>query len=97
MEKINLLDLDNDVLNIIGDYVKADNFERMKADYNKRQDEKTKKIIFKYVSSQLKEIKKICKDKLMIIKFIDMYFSKCGIFKNHPYIEEYLKLKKIQN
>jgi len=51
----------------------------------------------KYVSSQLKEIKKICKDKLMIIKFIDMYFSKCGIFENHPYIEEYLKLKKIQN
>ncbi len=25
MEQINLLDLDNDVLNIIGDYVKADN------------------------------------------------------------------------
>ena len=97
MEKINLLDLDNDVLNIIGYYVKKDNFERITTDYNKRQDEKTKKIIFKYVSSQLKEIKKICKDKLMIIKFIDMYFSKCGIFKNHPYIEEYLKLKNIQN
>ena len=29
MEKINLLDLDNDVLNIIGDYVKTDNNERM--------------------------------------------------------------------
>ena len=97
MEKVNLLDLNNDVLNIIGDYVKKDNFERITTDYNKRQDEKTKKIIFKYVSSQLKEIKKICKDKLMIIKFIDMYFSKCGIFKNHPYIEEYLKLKNIQN
>ena len=97
MEKINLLDLDNDVLNIIGYYVKADNIDRITTDYNKRQDEKTKKIIFKYVSSQLKEIKKICKDKLMIIKFIDMYFSKCGIFENHPYIEEYLKLKNIQN
>ena len=48
MEKINLLDLDNDVLNIIGNYVKADNFERITTDYNKRQDEKTKKIIFKY-------------------------------------------------
>ena len=28
MENMNLLDLDNDVLNIIGDYVKADNDER---------------------------------------------------------------------
>jgi len=91
MEKINLLDLHNDALTIIGDYVKADNLERITTDYNKRQDEKTKKIIFKYVTSQLKEIKKICKDKLMIIKFIEMYFGKCGIFENHPYIEEYLK------
>ena len=38
MEKINLLDLDNDVLNIIGDYVKADNFERIKEEekHNKK-------------------------------------------------------------
>ena len=91
MEKINLLDLNNDVLNVIGDYVKKDNMDRITTDYNKRQDEKTKKIIFKYVTSQLKEIKKIYKDKLMRIKFIEMYFSKCGIFENHPYIEEYLK------
>ncbi len=28
MEQFNLLDLNNDVLNIIGDYVKADNDER---------------------------------------------------------------------
>ena len=27
MENMNLLDLDNDVLNIIGDYVKKDNIE----------------------------------------------------------------------
>ena len=70
MEKVNLLDLNNDVLNIIGDYVKKDNIDRITTDYNKRQDEKTKKIIFKYVSSQLKEIKKICKDKLMIINLL---------------------------
>ncbi len=31
----------------------------------------------------------------MRIKFIEMYFSKCGIFENHPYIEEYLKKKVI--
>jgi hypothetical protein len=97
MEKVNLLDLNNDVLNVIGDYVKKDNMDRITTNYNEREDEKTKKIIFKYVSSQLKEIKKICKDKLMIIKFIDMYFHKCGIFDNHPYIEEYLKLKNLQN
>ncbi len=30
MMSINLLDLDNDVLNIIGGYVKVDNLERMK-------------------------------------------------------------------
>jgi hypothetical protein len=29
MEQINLLDLDNDILNIIGDYVKKDNERRM--------------------------------------------------------------------
>ena len=28
MDQFNLLDLDNDVLNIIGNYVKKDNFER---------------------------------------------------------------------
>ena len=28
MENMNLLDLDDDILNIIGDYVKKDNFER---------------------------------------------------------------------
>ena len=29
MENMNLLDLDNDILNIIGDYVKKDNLDRM--------------------------------------------------------------------
>ena len=29
MDQFNLLDLDNDVLNIIGDYVKKDNLDRM--------------------------------------------------------------------
>ena len=28
MDQFNLLDLDNDILNIIGDYVKKDNFKR---------------------------------------------------------------------
>ena len=30
METINLLDLDNDILNVIGDYVKKDNHDRLK-------------------------------------------------------------------
>ena len=29
MENMNLLDLDDDILNIIGDYVKQDNHDRM--------------------------------------------------------------------
>ena len=33
MDQFNLLDLDNDVLNIIGDYVKKDNHERMEKIY----------------------------------------------------------------
>ena len=40
MKLVNLLDLDNDVLNIIGDYVKADNFERIKEE--EKQDKKWK-------------------------------------------------------
>ena len=45
MKTINLLDLDNDVLNIIGDYVKKDN--------NIRQfNELTKKEIFDYVDKK---------------------------------------------
>ena len=86
---INLLELGDDILNIIGDYVKKDNI-----DYYKRKDEETKKMIFKYVTTELKEIKKICKDRLMIIKFIYLFFRNCSIRENHPYIEEYLKLKK---
>lgn len=95
MMNTNLLDLNNDILNIIGDYVKKDNSERPLIDYYKRKDEETKKTIFKYVTTELKEIKKICKDRLMIIKFICLFFSNCSIRENHPYIEEYLKLKKL--
>ena len=47
MENMNLLDLDNDVLKIIGDYVKKDNIDRMeqakKEKYYRRKDEESKK------------------------------------------------------
>ena len=53
MEKINLLDLDNDVLNIIGDYVKADNFERIK-----EEEKQNKKMeIFKFVDEKIKQLR----------------------------------------
>ena len=45
MDQFNLLDLDNDVLNIIGDYVKQDNNIR-------RFNELTKKEIFDYIDKK---------------------------------------------
>jgi len=54
MEKINLLDLDYDILNIIGDYVKKDNFDRME----KERMEKFKQDVFEYLNIQLKEDRK---------------------------------------
>ncbi len=47
LENMNLLDLDNDVLNIIGDYVKKDNHERI-------SNEKLKQEILEYVDIKLK-------------------------------------------
>jgi len=35
---MNLLDLDNDILNIIGDYVKKDNADRMEELFKKKND-----------------------------------------------------------
>ena len=54
MEKINLLDLDNDVLNIIGYYVKADNIERIKEE---KQNQKMK--LFQLVDEEMKKVKKM--------------------------------------
>ena len=47
MEKMNLLDLDDDILNIIGGYVKQDNIERI-------SNEKLKQDILKYVDMKMK-------------------------------------------
>ena len=54
MMKTNLLDLDNDILNVIGDYVKKDNIERME----KERMEKFKQDVFEYLNIQLKEDRK---------------------------------------
>ena len=45
MENMNLLDLDNDVLNIIGDYVKED---------NRSKEEKFKQDMFDYIDIKMK-------------------------------------------
>ena len=47
MENMNLLDLDNDVLNIIGNYIKEDNIERI-------SNEKLKQDILEYVDTKMK-------------------------------------------
>ena len=83
----NLLDLNNDILNIIGDYVKKDNIER-----------EEKERSFKFVDNELKCIRK---DKSMkypsrpnLRKFIYYTFSLIEV-KNEEIINEYLTLKKL--
>ena len=73
MENMNLLDLGDDILNIIGGYVKQDNIDRMqkekkdnidrmeqakKEKYYRRKDEESKKWIFKYVDEKVKGLKR---------------------------------------
>ena len=65
MENMNLLDLNYDILNIIGDYVKTDNIVRI-------SNEKLKQDIFEYVDIKLKiERKKARKTKKSILNKID--------------------------
>ena len=65
----NLFDLNNDVLNIIGDYVKTDNIERMEIEklfeyfdnvdrMEKERMEKFKQDVFEYLNIQLEGYKK---------------------------------------
>ena len=49
MEKIKLLDMDNDILKIIGRYVKEDNLKRIE--------------IFKFIDEEIKKIKMMQKKK----------------------------------
>ena len=83
----NLLDLNNDILNIIGDYVTKDNIER-----------EEKERAFEFVDNELKCLRK---DKSMkypsrpnLRKFIYFTFSLIQI-KNDEIINEYLTLKKL--
>ena len=83
----NFLDLNDDILNIIGGYVKKDNIEREK-----------KERAFKFVDNELKCIRK---DKSMkypsrpnLRKIIYYTFSLIEV-KNEEIINEYLTLKKL--
>ena len=111
MEKINLLDLDYDILNMIGDYVKKDNFVRMEEE--KKQNERME--IFKFVDDKIKQLKKDGKKEKIKVDKYDMYFAVMLSFdkyfvknygenwKNDNKLcnefssihEEYLKLKKL--
>ena len=97
MEKINLLDLDNDVLNIIGDYVKANNFERMEKE--EKQNQKMK--LFQFVDEEMKKVKKNArkkKEKLIkeeLVDHIRLIFDRFFFIDNQAMLEEYLKLKKL--
>ena len=108
MDQFNLLDLDNDVLNIIGDYVKQDNNIR-------RFNELTKKEIFDYVDKKMKTERKEARDGKYYIsrsykrELIWVYFVKfCRNCFGFEYIidndnnfeitkiyDEYLTLKKL--
>ena len=83
MMNTNLLDLDNDILNIIGDYVKKDNEYRI---------EKFKQVDVLY--DILKRIGQVKRQKPIMRKLIANYFYLLNI-KDFGIIDEYLTLKKL--
>ena len=79
----NLLDLNNDILNIIGDYVKKDNFERK---------ESFEKVDILY--NILNRIGQVKRQKPIMRQLIANYFYLLNI-KDFKIIDEYLTLKKL--
>ena len=79
----NLLDLNNDILNVIGDYVKKDNADRM---------EKFKQVDKLY--DILKRIAQVKKEKPIMRTLIANYFYLLNI-KDFGITDEYLTLKKL--
>ena len=108
MMKIKVLDLDDDILNIIGDYVKKDNIERME----KERMEKFKQDVFEYLNIQLKEHRKFSRKINFYISrhdtrihlwqylksFVYQYFDNIDNDKCNEIMKifnEYLTLKKL--
>ena len=86
---INLLDLGDDILNIIGGYVKQDNIERI-------SNEKLKQDILKYVDMKMKiEREKARKTKKSILNKIDtrcFFIWTCFTeFCSHHFGNEFLR------
>ena len=79
----NLLDLNNDILNIIGDYVKKDNIDRI---------ENLKKVDILY--NILNRIGQVKRNKKIMRILIVNYFILLNI-KDFGIIDEYLTLKKL--
>ncbi len=83
MMNLNLLDLDNDILNIIGDYVKKDNIDRI---------EIFEKVDILY--NILNRIGQVKRQKPIMRTLIANYFYLLSI-KDFGIIDEYLTLKKL--
>ena len=83
MMNTNLLDLNNDILNIIGDYVKKDNIERK---------ESFEKVDILY--NILNRIGQVKRQKPIMRQLIANYFYLLNI-KDFKIIDEYLTLKKL--
>jgi len=83
MMNTNLLDLNNDILNIIGDYVKKDNIDRI--DHFEKVD-----ILYNI----LNRIGQVKRQKPIMRQLIANYFYLLNI-KDFKIIDEYLTLKKL--
>ena len=90
--KINLLDLNNDILSIIGNYVLRDNRERIE---NKQMFDSINKEFYKHKIYYRPYNKYNLEYRPYLRKITYVLFEEYGIDKTHPYVEEFLKRKKI--
>ena len=90
--KINLLDLNNDILSIIGNYVLRDNRERIE---KKQMFDSINKEFYKHKINYRPYNKYNFEYTPYLRKISYVLFEEYGIDKTHPYVEEFLKRKKI--
>ena len=90
--KINLLDLNNDILSIIGNYVLRDNRERIE---KKQMFDSINKEFYEHKISYRPYNKLNLEYNPYLRKITYVLFEEYGIDKTHPYVEEFLKRKKI--
>ena len=90
--KINLLDLNNDILSIIGYYVLRDNRERIE---KKQMFDSINKEFYEHKIGYRPYNKYNLEYTPYLRKITYVLFEEYGIDKTHPYVEEFLKRKKI--